>query len=313
MTSRFLFRCAALVLTALAGTHTAAAQSCKPLSVPDGCMDPARVADPDVRANLEKFKCGGLCYREKTVTIKGSEVRLQFVTNPARRRGPVWVVPHDNEDSAFDTAVYSAIAYGGGFVAVENAERRILPNGVDPNRAFGSAKVKCTGRGVASSSYTKAVMEFAGTGNLFLSLHSNDDGHGNGRGHISAERKKAGALHGFMSPNPRTQSLADGDNAILLAGTEAANEGNAAALVSHFTNAGINVIYEQVKRARNDCSLSNYLVAERGAQTGNYYNIEVQHCATSTQMTMANLLLESQGFRPVTKEKWVTSAPRCPR
>lgn len=76
--------------------------------------------------------------------------RLWRITSDARPRGPLWLVPHDNEDGAFDAALVAVRRYGGTVVAVDSGvrpahdgqrfnyavDRTAAP--VDPNRNFES-------------------------------------------------------------------------------------------------------------------------------------------------------------------------------
>jgi hypothetical protein len=52
----------------------------------------------------------------------------------------------------------------------------------------------------------------------------------------------------------------------------------------------MNVKYEIVSPANNDCSMSNYVVL--GKHTSRYYNIEAQHGHTRVQKKMVDLLMK---------------------
>ena len=47
--------------------------------------------------------------------------RLYRIDNQRKPHGPLWFVPHDNENAAFQAAVYAVRAYGGQVIAVEEA------------------------------------------------------------------------------------------------------------------------------------------------------------------------------------------------
>ncbi len=298
----------AVVLSVSASAlHAASA----PKQVPEGCLDPAVHGDVDVRANLTKISRGGLCFTKETISDPAGVIRLQIITNPSRTNGPIWVVPHDDEQSAFDAAVYAALAYGGGFVAVENGERRKLPGGRDPNRLFGTDKTVCKAGHRPSSSLTRAIMKLAANpSGVYLALHSNRNGKDGG---ISAHVGQAGTLTGLPTLSPVNTALGDGDNAILFAGRTSAKGAEVMRLAGDLNSQGVNVIYEQVTRTGNDCSLSNYLVAERNVKVGLYFNIEAEHCRTSAQIQLVDVLLTSLGFQRHNNATWLSASPKCKR
>ena len=61
---------------------------------------------------------------------------MLLVTNEEHPVGPFWFLPHDDENTAFDSAVYATKKYGGGFLAVMANNERYY-KGQDPNRNFG--------------------------------------------------------------------------------------------------------------------------------------------------------------------------------
>lgn len=97
----------------------------------------------------------------------------------ASRPGPLWFVPHDNENAAFQAAVYAVRAYGGQLVAVEEARSLAGPdsrlNGdvaygksVDPNRNFRAE----------TPNYADAILAGLGSpARLIVALHTNEAGY----------------------------------------------------------------------------------------------------------------------------------------
>jgi hypothetical protein len=70
---------------------------------------------------------GGLCANRVTFYEDGKKWTLLLVRNTKQPRGPFWYLPHDNENTAFQSAVYATKKYGGGFLAVEaNGQRMLL-------------------------------------------------------------------------------------------------------------------------------------------------------------------------------------------
>ena len=77
---------------------------------------------PDLKRN--SWSMGALC--ADRITFKEGKQTWTFllVWNTSHPKGPFWYLPHDNEESAFDAAVYAAAHYGGGFLAVESNGQR---------------------------------------------------------------------------------------------------------------------------------------------------------------------------------------------
>jgi hypothetical protein len=128
-------------------------------------------------------------------------------------------------------------------------------------------------------------------------MHTNENGHAaaGGRGHISAARSSA-TMRGFMASNPK-RGLSDEDNAILTAGTKPYDSNKKVQkLVSHFGKRGINVIYEHVRPAKNDCSFSFHALLNN---MGDYYNIEVEHGRTEDQKRILDALMNYIGVAPL--------------
>ena len=90
------------------------------------------VLDPDLCVTSIQFSEGGRPWFLRIVENK---------TKP----GPLWAVPHNNERAAFDTAADAVRRYGGVIVAVETGGSRYFM-GQDPNRNFGEAAVRSSGR-----------------------------------------------------------------------------------------------------------------------------------------------------------------------
>ncbi|MBS0478835.1 MAG: hypothetical protein JSR79_05995 [Proteobacteria bacterium] len=105
--------------------------------------------------------------------------RLYRIDNIRKPAGPLWFVPHDNENAAFQAAIYAVRAYGGQVVAVEEARSVDGPdsrmNGdvaygkpIDPNRNFRDE----------TPTYASEIL--AGLGQpprLIVALHTNEPGY----------------------------------------------------------------------------------------------------------------------------------------
>ncbi|MCA1335059.1 hypothetical protein [Pseudooceanicola marinus] len=271
-------------------------------SKPDApCLPAAGFPDPDVRRNLASFQAdAGLCLSRAGFTEHGRSWQLTVVRNLSARRGPVWAVLHDNENAAFDSALYAVRRYGGALVAVEAGESRTF-QGQDPNRNFSlSASTAATCRDISAKptpGFTKAITSFFSDRYPVLTLHNNDEGYSGagGRGHISARRSSA-SMTGMMTPTPQG-ALSDEDNAILLADTRPfAQSAASRKATAAFHAQGVNVIYEHVRPERNDCSFSFFT---RMNGLGDYYNIEAQFGAGEAQRRMVDVLMAYLGIAPL--------------
>jgi hypothetical protein len=142
--------------------------------------------------------------------------------------------------------------------------------------------------------FTDALLALRGPGpDIVLTLHNNPDGHdGNGGAGIISARRASALLRGL-----RARGGADEDDAILLAGMQTIRAEPATHRIAQaLRDLGVNVIYELVIAARNDCSLSQYTVLNDIAP---YYNIEAQHGHLAEQMAMFDALMQVIGVPQV--------------
>lgn len=257
----------------------------------EACLSPTNLRDGDVQRNAALFGAGsGLCLSELQFEENGLTWTLTVIDNTRHSKGPTIYLLHDNENEAFDTALYSIRKYGGKLVAVEAGDSREF-KGQDPNRNFGATQATTAScrdmQRKPAPLFTQFLLDLRGSSpNFILTLHNNADGHsGNGgSGGISAGRTSA-VMAGLMAPNG-----GDEDDAILLAGTQPYDKDKQAQkATAQFHKAGVNVIYEHVLPERNDCSFSNYVVLNRIAP---YYNIEAQHGHTAQQKAMLDVLMK---------------------
>ncbi|EAP75468.1 hypothetical protein [Roseovarius nubinhibens] len=254
----------------------------------EGCLAPDQLRDKDVRRHAAQL-ARDVCISEIEIAEHGVPWRFTVIENSKHQQGPTIFLLHDNENSAFDTALYAVRKYGGKLVALETGDSRDY-QGQDPNRNFGAtaqATAPCAQmRRKPAPIFTKFLTDLRGRRPGFvLTLHNNANGHtGNGgSGGISAARQST-VMKGLPAPGG-----GDEDDAILLAGTQPFEQNGAAQkLVAQLHKAQVNVIYEHVRPEGNDCSFSNYIVLN---QLGDYYNIEAQHGHTGPQKRMLDILM----------------------
>jgi len=248
----------------------------------------------DISRNLEAIE--SLCTKELSFSEGKYNWKMLLVWNPKEPKGAFWYLPHDNENAAFESALYATQTYGGGFLAVMNRDQRIF-KGQDPNRNFGTTAAMarvCSQQKQAAPLYVQTIFtimdSFRDTKYPYLTLHTNENGHsGNGgAGHISMLKKSASVLSFPANPIKRGSrvGLSDEDSLVYIA---TKNKTPNMKRVKAFNNLGINVKYELVNPNRNDCSMSNYVVLGLGSEE--YINIEVEHGDGDTQRVMIDKVL----------------------
>jgi len=257
------------------------------------CRTPAEIVaatgDRDVRRLSGALSDPALCLGIVRVDGTAGPWSLLVVANRARS-GPRWVLPHDDEQSAFEGGVEAVRRYGGVLVAVESGETRLW-RGVDPNRVFGSG---ACGRGRADPAYTAAVLAHLDRRFPIVALHSNERRGGTismARPYRGAEAFRAATDASRPAGAPRR----DDDTMIILAGRSPPTEGAARASIAWFTGRGVNVLYETVQPGRSDCSLSNHAVLTGLPRT---ITVEVAHGDTASVRALVDLVMQAVGISP---------------
>ncbi len=231
---------------------------------------------PDVKRN--SWNMGDLCADRLSFYDHGQKWELTLVRNTKHPAGPFWYLPHDNEDSAFEAAVYAAQKYGGGFLAVEAGGKRYA-SGTDPNRNFKNGSV-----------YTRNIFAILDTFKVpsmpYLALHSNKNGHEKYGGEGTVSMKISSAhTHSCPAGALGQGGLNDEDNLVYLAGRKIDSR-----KIGALNTQGVNVKYEVVNGKRNDFSMSNYIALHRN-RTG-YVNIEAEDGDVRTQKKMIDKVMK---------------------
>jgi hypothetical protein len=260
------------------------------------CVSASEVpdADGDFKRNLEFLKSQDLCIRVDVFKEGNLEWVLQIIQNRKRPNGPLWAVPHDNEDAAFDTAVYAVKKYGGTIVAVETGGKRFNKS-QDPNRNFDAGVGdRCPEQLDRSPIYTARYLRWMVDGQPIIALHTNGRGYEGdnkgGQGQVTIAKKSKGVFP-FRSLRPLNSNSPD-DTLIYVSSLESPNSDfNLMRFVNSLNSRGINVLYERVSR-KNDCSMSNY-AALKGLR--DYVNVEVVHGDSGAQQRMVDIIVELLG------------------
>ena len=276
------------------------------------CLPPEQLFDEDgdVARNRQALASKNLCLRLEVFDEGRLRWVLQIIENKKRPSGPLWAVPHDDENVAFDSAVHGVLRYGGTVVAVErNGDRYnwIGNRRQDPNRNFQvRGESKCRLQLARSPQFTKHFMRWHRKGQPIIALHTNKEGYDivpepdeeKSRGNVSIgiERKADSNITEFPAAGP-IRAKSPNDTLIYVASSQP--PGSDAALdrfVAALNTGGIHVLHEHVRR--NDCSLSNYAVL-RGLS---YVNIEVvddDDTGAQTRMIDSVMRLIRAGRGPV--------------
>ena len=236
----------------------------------------------DLKRN--SWSMGSLC--ADRITFKEGDQTWTFllVWNTEHPKGPFWYLPHDNEESAFDAAVYAAKRYGGGFLAVESNDQRHV-SGKDPNRNFKK-----------DSLYSKKICKIIDTYKPkhlpYLALHTNAEGHfkncGSGTVSMKQHSKNILTLPAGRIKSGQQKGLEDEDTLIYLAGKKVNKD-----KVKIFTAVGLNVKFEKVTKKSNDNSMSNCIVLHQ--KHDNYINIETEHGDIATHKKMIDKVIKIIG------------------
>lgn len=219
----------------------------------------------------------GMTISEYRFSENGFDWHLVRFASTSKPDGPLWMVPHDDENAAFDAMIAAVREYGGIGIAVNSGPgsvRRQVGYGscgmkpektssCDPNRNFDAR----------TPLFTAAFLASRQAGQPIIALHTNapgfsGDGHG-GRGEITVLdvnaahrgeiRPRSGAL---FAVNPRAE-MANYDTLGLAAYPARVGKPDAAASKcgQAISNAGVHFWHERV--SISDGSMSNYLILNR--------------------------------------------------
>jgi hypothetical protein len=290
------------------------AQPVPPVQTPKGaCLAPEQLFDEDgdVTRNRAALASPDLCLRLEVFTEGNMQWVLQVIQNKRRPVGPLWAVPHDDEDVAFDSAVNAVLRYGGTVVAVErNHDRYNRPltgkRKQDPNRNFDIGdSAKCRLQLASSPAYTRRFLRWLPKGQPIIALHTNkagfdivfepDEEKSKGNVSIGIERKPDSNITEFPAAKPLRATSPD-DTLIYVASRQLpGSDQRLMNFVGALNRNGIHVLYEHVEK--NDCSLSNYAILKSIP----YVNLEVvDDDDTGAQFRMIEIVMKliMQGLGP---------------
>lgn len=243
-------------------------------------LDPLAIADDDFARHRDPETWRGLAVSRIEFREERGNWRLFRIVNTGKPRGPLWFVPHDNENAGFEAALAGVRAHGGVVIAVDSGIsddrdgiRRNMAvefgRPIDPNRNFRDGYPRYAGT---------ILSDYARGARPIIALHTNSPGFDpsasrcnqsdpQGRGEVSIR-----FCDDVMQPHPsqgRAWPFDDDDSLAYVAYRSGAAPfsaycGKALAL------ADFNVVFERV--TVSDGSLSNYALLHGM----DYVNFETQ-------------------------------------
>lgn len=234
--------------------------------------------DDDVRRNSNQPAFfDGIDVHEIRFTENGFAWHLLRFSSVDNKIGPLWLVPHDDENAAFDAMIAALKERGGVGIAVNSGPGSLrLQSGYgvcgvrfgvrptcDPNRNFDPQAPK----------FTETIVNQRSAGQPIIALHTNSPGfsgdeHG-GQGNITivdqvAYRKgmTSPRADGLLAVSP-TQAMANFDTLGLTAylARDGRPSPSAQECGRSIANSGVHFWHERV--AKSDGSMSNYLILHR--------------------------------------------------
>ncbi|WP_066795913.1 hypothetical protein [Sphingomonas soli] len=238
-------------------------------------VDPLTVQDDDFARHRDPAEWKGL--KVSRIEFREERAHWRLWRIESKRPGPLWFVPHDNENGGFEAAFAAIRKYGGTIVAVDSGVKpgadgvrmnHAVDYGrpIDPNRNFDDAL----------PFYARTVL--AGRGDPIIALHTNSPGFASneslcnrsdpvGRGVISIR-----FCDDTLTPSPSVNRAWpwDDDDSVAFATYRTGQSPSAAYCRDQMVAMDFNVVQERV--ITSDGSLSNYSVL-RGVD---YLNFETQ-------------------------------------
>lgn len=261
-----------VLLAGLAWLSLSAASEPRTLVTP---VNPMTVEDDDFARHRNPATWAGL--KVSRIEFREERAAWRIYRIASGRQGPLWFVPHDNENGGFEAAIVAIRKYGGTIMAVDAGIapgsdgirlNRAVDYGrpIDPNRNFDDAL----------PFYARTVL--AERGWPIIALHTNAPGFNSAESHCNQQEPVA---HGVISIKFCDETLIpsasvsrtypwDDDDSVAFATFRAKDAPSAAYCRDKMVEMDFNVVQERV--VTSDGSLSNYAVL-RGMD---YLNFETQ-------------------------------------
>lgn len=265
-------------LIAMALSNSASAQDTRAASWQTVALETLAPVDDDVRRHIAKPDYFvGLQVSEQRFVENGFNWHFIRFANAEKLDGPLWMVPHDDENAAFEAMIAAVKQHGGVGLVVNSGpgsarhmagegrcgEKADIVTSCDPNRNFANA----------TPTFTAAFLGQRHPDRPVIALHTNSPGFSGdgqaGRGEITV-LDVAAFTRGVTAPrsdayfavNPKPE-MANHDTLGLTAYLAAEGSPKAAAIAcrNSLTRAGAHFWHERV--LLSDGSMSNYLALNR--------------------------------------------------
>ncbi len=251
---------------------------------PDGVhatpVDPLTVQDDDFARHRNPATWRGLSVSRIEFREERGQWRLFRIANAAKSRGPLWFVPHDNENAGFEAALAGVRAYGGVVIVVDsgvaedrdgNRRNEAVERGrpIDPNRNFRDGYPRYS---------TTILADYSRGARPIIALHTNSPGFDpsysrcnqsdpKGRGEVSIR-----FCDDVMKPHPSLSRAwpFDDDDSLAYVAHRGGSSPFSAYCGKALALADFNLVFEKV--TVSDGSLSNHALL-RGLD---YVNFETQ-------------------------------------
>lgn len=229
-------------------------------------VDPLTIEDDDFARHRDPAEWAGLRVSEIRFDEERAAWRLFRIVNTRHPRGPLWFVPHDNENAGFEAALAALRRYGGTIVAVDSGDAQAdgrrrnadVSDGpsIDPNRNFHDGLPR----------YPSQVLAGLNHGNWpIIALHTNAPGYDPSTSQCPREGDISGT--GIVSIRycdavilPRASASRaypfDDDDTVAFATYLATQAPADAFCAKQMSAADYNILFERV--VGSDGSLSNY-------------------------------------------------------
>ncbi|MDE0877637.1 MAG: hypothetical protein OSB00_03075 [Sphingomonas bacterium] len=239
-------------------------------------VDPLTIDDDDFARHRDPADWAGLTVEDIVFDEERASWHLFRITRPDKPDGPLWFVPHDNENAGFEAGRIALRRHGGTMIAVDSDGRRrnsqvAFGPSIDPNRNFHDGLPRYPSQVLASLNHG---------GWPIIALHTNAKGYDpsdsqcpkfgdtSGSGIISI--RYCDATLRPSASKARAYPF-DDDDTVAFATYLATQRPEDAFCAKQMVAADYNVVFERV--VNSDGSLSNYAVTHRIA----YLNFETQN------------------------------------
>lgn len=228
-------------------------------------VDPLRVVDDDFARHRSAAEWRGLSVSRIEFQEERAAWRLWRIVNQRRSQGPLWFVPHDNENAGFEAALVAVRRYGGTVIAVDAG---VVDDGVRMNRAVDYGRPVDPNRNFDSAlpGYARRILASLPPGMPVIALHTNARGFDTGESRCNRSDPPGRGVISIrycddvLSPSPSKRRAWpwDDDDTVAFATHRTGAARSSAFCGPQMMQADFNVVFERV--VTSDRSLSNYAV-----------------------------------------------------